>query len=136
MSLKTQKQFDNLVKKITDYLIAEKLSLDSEAGVELISAMFPPSPERERDIEPGLLDSELAKGLRKIAEDTDIEIMNEYPPDPERWVRCIIISKAANIKLDKDYRVYGSPMNNYIILNENNDFILIAKKYFKPIPKP
>ncbi len=122
--MKTQKDFDELCKAMVNVLAYHQIDLDGPFGEELLKAMFSPSPERERDIEPGLLENEKA-----------------YPPDPERWVECIEhyiteSERGQNITLENEYFVLYSWDKAYLICDDRGDYVPVIKKYFKPIPKP
>ncbi len=62
----------------------------------------------------------------------DVKIMNEYPPDPERWVECI---KDDVIGLYKGgrYEIIRSAEHYYKLKGFVAQY---AKNCFKPIPKP
>ena len=143
--MKTTKQFNDLCKVILNILKHSDVNLDEQQWKELLEAMFPPSPERERDIDPGLLEHEttakedFAKGgicfePRTAGGEVRDILPDEYSPDPEHWVECIAECPTMNIVFGKDYRVYGSTQDNYVIFHKEGEFEVIAKNYFKPKP--
>ncbi len=91
-------------------------------------------PEEHKELGRLLMDepkTEEDKYWESYMEDTTAP--DEYPPDQERWVECIAECPTMNIVFGKEYRVYGSTKDNYVI-DEGGNFEVIAKHYFKPKP--